>query len=787
MNLLRIRNLLRSLSRNKMVLATNVAGLSMGLAATILLVIFILHEWSYDRYFINADRIYRLNTIWINQGSQSVEPINLRKAFTEIPVEVPGIENTVQIYRGGDIELSSNDLRFANNRLLYVDSTFFRIFDFKPVQGNLRHALDDPASVVLTKGLATKIFGSTPAIGQTLTMNGKNYTVSAVMENVPLNTHFQFDLLMPMEAVAGLEHLGGLEFFTYYLLDHHVDQALTCSKICDANTNILKDNFKSFHFDFASEIQPLKRLHLYSRASYDLNRQGSIRAVILVGVIAFMVMFLALTNFVNLFIVEGELRSREIGVRKVNGAGRGSLVRQFFGETSMIVAVSFIIGLAVAVMLLPEFGHLMQREFSLSLLLSPMFLIVLPGVFLLTIFLSGSYPSFYLSGLKPASVLKPQTGIKNRKKYIMNLAGVLQLIITLFLLTVLFGINRQTRYLKNLSPGFNPDGLVNIYNLNDRMKSQYPAIRDKLLGIPEVIGVAASSHTIGGGTSGQGIRLVESPEDDLMSINEYRIQPGLCKLLQLKLVEGRFFDPERPTDRMGVILNEAALKELGLASAMGRKVVMFNKPMDVIGVVKNFRYESAAKVIKPLVLTDYSSDIWTIMVRMAPGVNTANVMKKTEQVLKSFDNGYIMNTSMTRDIYQHYYADEDKLSRLTTMGAILAVVIVMMGIFLLVSQSIARRTKEIGVRKALGGNTTRMIALIYSNSLKWTGIAAIVTIPLSYIYLHKWLQGYAVKAGMSWWLFFAGLVIVLLLETLITFVNTWRAASRNPVEALRYE
>jgi putative ABC transport system permease protein len=451
------------------------------------------------------------------------------------------------------------------------------------------------------------------------------------------------------------------------------------------------------------------------------------------------------------------------------------------------VGISFFIGTALAIFFLSKFGNLMQREFSIDLLKSPLFIFSLPGIFILTVILSGSYPSFYLSKFNPVTILKPQSGKHSRKKIVMNLAGGFQIMITLFLLTFLFGINSQVQYLKNLSPGFNPEGLVNIGNLNKNIKSHYPAIRDQLLKIPEISGIAATSHTIGGGCSGQGIRLAESPEDNVLSINEYRIQPGLCELLELSLTEGRFFDPERETDRKGVILNEAALKMLGLTSSVGRQVVMDTEPMDIIGVVKDFRYESAANIVQPLVMTAYSNDMWTIMARVADNADMPATLAKIGQVLKSFDSGYIASANKTLDIYRNYYAEEERLGQLTRLGAALAVVIVMMGIFMLVSQSIARRTKEIGIRKVLGSSTLKMLALIYANSLKWTAVAAAVAIPLSYFVLQNWLQDYAVKTPLSWWLFVQGIAIILILETLITLGQTWRAATRNPVEALRYE
>ncbi len=782
-----IRNIFRTSQKHWAAMAVKVIGLAIGLASTILLVVFMLHEWSYDRYFAGADNIYRLNSIWSEQGNTTVYPINLRQAYTVIPEKVAGIDKAVQIFRGGRMEVISGNTRFTNNQMFLVDSTFFDVFDFKAVEGNISDALNIPGSVVLTQKTASKIFGDTLAVGQVLSVNGENVTVSAVIADIPINTHFYFDFLVPMSSIDYLDQMGGLEFFTYYKLAEGVNHQSVTGNICEANTQLLTEQFRSVNSTFSSEVEPLKKLHLQSNASFDLGPQGSIKTVAMVGIIAFLIMFLGLTNFINLFIVEGEKRAKEIGVRKVNGATKADIIKQFFSETSIIVAIAFVSGIVLAVLFLPQFGNLMQRNFSLELLKSPLLILAMIGIFLITVLLAGSYPSFYLSKFNPSAILTSQTGKRGRKRYVMNLAGGLQLFVTLVLLTYMFGIHRQTQYMKTLSPGFNPRGLVNIFNLNTNIKEHYSAIRDQLLNIPEVSGVAASSHTIGGGCSGQSIRLLESAEDNEISINEYRIQPGLCQLLELELKEGRFFDPQRIADRMGVILNEEAVHALGLTAAVGRKVVMFDEPMEVIGVVKNFRYESAANIIQPLVMTAYSNDMWSIVARIDQGADIPLAMNKIEQALRSFDNGYIISFNKTQDIYERYYVNEERLGKLTLMGVLLAIVIVMMGIFMLVSQSIALRTKEIGVRKVLGGSIPEMLLLIYSNSLKWTFIAAAFAIPLSYLLLHNWLQDYSVKAPLGWWIFLQSLAIILILQLLITFGQTWRAATRNPVEALRYE
>jgi putative ABC transport system permease protein len=784
----KIKNLYQLAGKNKATLATNILGLSIGLATTILLVAFAMHEWSYDRHFSEAKSIYRLHTVIQEGDRKGVQPINLRKAFTEIPQNVPGIKAAVQIYRGGNTELIHSNIRYTGNRLLYADSTFFTIFDLPVIEGSAVNALNDPTSVVLTKELAVKIFGNNPAIGQILEMGNRTFTVTAVAVNVPKNTHFTFDLLMPIGSLTYLEQLGGLEFFTYYLFEPAADPLIVGEAISRENADMLTERFSMFSdYQYSSEIIPLTRLHLFSNISYGLGQSGSITTVILVGVIAVLIMFLALTNFVNLFVIEGEQRAREIGIRKVNGAGKKDIIRQFFTETAFIVTISFVIGLTLAQLLLPQFGNLMMRSFPENLFWSPLPVIALAVLFVVTVVLSGSYPAFYLSRLKPAAILKSYDGRRGRKGMVMNLAGGIQLVITLVLLTYLFGINSQVSYLQSLSPGFNPRGLVNIYNLNDNMKRQYQEIATELQKIPEVEGVAASAHTIGGGTSGQGIRLQESLPDHILSINEYRIQPGLCRLLQLELKEGRYFDPNLATDSQSVILNESAERMLGLPSAVGKNVVMFENPLEVIGVVKDFHYSSAANEIQPLVMTAYSGNINTIMVRLTENTDYNGALKKIEETLKTFDEGYIISTRNTSDIYRNFYSTEERLGKIIRGGAVIAVIIVMMGIFMLVSQSISRSTKEIGIRKVLGGSTVRMLAILYSGTLRWIAIASVIAIPVSYFMLDRWLQNYTVKTSLNWWLFVQGIVIILVLQTVVTIHQTWRIARRNPVESLRYE
>lgn len=765
-------------------------GLSLGLAASILLTSFILFELSFDQHFSKADRIYRLNSIWIEKGEREEMPINLREAYSEIPDKVAGIESGTQIYRGFQKEVSYEENRHKNLSLLFADPEFFQLFDLEMLSGSPEGALLEPNSVVLTEMIADRIYGARDPVGQSFTMDEQVYTVSALVKDIPPNTHFSFDMLMPMEMVPDLEGLGGLEFFTYYLLEEGVETSRVLETISDEYSKILSDKFSGFgSATFESRLSPLPRLHLHSGISWDLSTPGNIRTIYIMLVITIAVMGLALSNFINLYILNGARRSKEIGIRKVNGAGRIGMIRQFYLETTLVVSMAFFVGTVLAILLLHPFANIMQRESFSEISSSPALYLVLAGIYLLSIFLSGLYPALLLSKAEPIPLIRGSINPAGDKKVLLRLVSVLQICIAISLLAILLGINTQIRYLKNRSLGYHPENIVLIYNLNDKLTSNYVAIRDQLLDIPGIEEVAASTHTIGRGFSGQGIMMQGDDPSLTRSISEYRIWPGLCQLYQFKLASGRFLEEGRSADRNGVILNEKAVEMLGKTPGeiVGESVVMHADPLEVIGVVEDFHFQSAAREIEPLILTAYSENLRSISLRYMPGSDAQKMVQSIGQTMRTFDPDYVMVNSFARDICEAYYSSEERLQKILMFGSIFSIVIVLLGIYALVSHNMLSRTKEIGIRKVMGGSTREMMTLIYVSTLKWTLIASALAVPLALLYLGSWLNDYAVRIQLYWWIFASSIMVVLVFQTLITLGQTRRTARRNPVEALRYE
>jgi len=767
-----------------------VIGLSLGLAATILLTVFIQFELSFDRHFTHGDRIYRMNSIWISEGGTMETAINLRQAYTEIPERVAGIESAIQLYRGFFVEVTEGENRHKELELLYSDPDFFRIFDLKMLAGSPESALSDPGSVVLTEKAAMRIFGQMDVVGRSLSMEEVVYTVSGVVADIPPNTHFRFDMLMPMKAIPYLPQLGGLEFFTYYLLEQGVDPGPVLETIGKENSRTLKERFSSFEgSSFDSRLEALNQLHLHTVVTWDLTPPGSMKTIYIMLIITIAIMGLALSNFINLYILNGAKRSREIGIRKVNGARRTNMIRLFYLETTLVVSIAFVLGTVLSIALLPTFANIMQRDSFTEVTTTPALYLVLASIFVITILFSGFYPAILLSREAPVPLIRGSVNPAGDKRILLRVVSVVQICIAVCLLTILIGINTQIRFLKNHPLGYNPENIILISNLNQDLAGNYPAIRDKLLTLNGIEEVAASTHTIGAGNSGQSIRMQSDDPDQVKGINEYRVLPGICHLYQFNLAAGRFLDPERSPDRSGIILNVEAANMLGKTpqELVGELVVMFSDPLEVIGVVENFNYQSAARKVAPLVITAYSDRIRNIAIRTSPGTDPQKILNSIDETIRSFDPDYVIINRFATDIIKGYYLGEERMQKILLSGSLLSVLIVLLGIYALVSHNMLRRTKEIGIRKVMGGNTREMMILVYTSTLKWTVVGSILAIPLSLLYLRAWLSDYAVRIPVYWWIFVCSIVVVVLFQSLITLGQTRRTAQRNPVEALRYE
>jgi len=780
------KNLLRIFNRNQGFLFINITGLAIGLAVSLMLLLFVATELSYDRHFENKERIVSLRTVGTEEGRRSIDPICLRSAYTELPSKIPGIESAVQIYRGFDVELIKDQQRFQNIGLLYADPEFFDVFSMDFLHGNPSLSLKEPNTAVITDKTARNVFGNLDVIGKTFFIHGELFTVTGVVEELPVNTHFSFDVLASMRSVKYVDQLDGLEFFTYYILRPDISKSAVCEAINKLYIAMLQGRFKEFNIIFESATENLTDIYLYSKAEYNLGARGSIESVFILTGLAMVILLLAITNFVNLFVVQGDKRALEVGIRKTIGGRNKDIATQFFFEATAIVLVAFFIGAFLATAFIDRFALLINKTVEPSLIYSPLFISGIVLLIIVTILLSASYPAFYLSRFRPVDVLK-RARKSSKRKFTISIA-IFQSVITIVLITVILVVNKQLKYMQRIPKGYNTDNVMVIMGVNEKIALHYDDIKQNLEKLSEIQMVSAAQHVVGGGTSGQGIYLLGANDKSTKSISEYRVMPGLIELMKLELVEGSSFGENVFLNKNSVVISEGAARMLGIAgSAVGKKVVMFEDPMEVIGVVRDFYYEAPAKPVKPIALTSYQSYPSYIYVRFDPLLQKSLAAQMILPIIRQYDPDFVLNPRWCEDIYTNKFYRERSLTEIVTTSTVLSLIIALLGLFAIHSYSAIRRTKEIGIRKVLGSKPWSIMYLLSNEVVKLILIAGLISIPVSFFIVRSWLENYANRTPLGWILFILPVLLQLAFAVLTTMIVSARVSLRNPVESLRYE
>lgn len=779
------RSLKRTAKRNMGFLIINITGLAIGLSVSIVLMLFVATELSYDRHFENRERIVQLNTIWLEDGNRTVFPINLRRAYTDLPARIPGIESAVQIYGGGRNEIIHETDRFQDVTLHYTDPEFFEVFMMDFLGGNPATALQGTYSTVMTDQLAVKIFGTIDAMGRNIIFEGKTFTVTGIVKELPANSHFTFDMLVSVHSIEYYEALGGLEFYTYYLISQGTSVNEVCDKINKEYKVILADAFSDFNSEFESATVGLTDIYLHSIANEGLGELGSVESVLLLAGLALLILLLAITNFINLFVIQGDSRAMEVGIRKATGGSRRDIALQFFGEAAVIVLVAFIIGAGIADAILDPFASIIDKKVEPSLAFTPPFIAGMVLLLLLTIILSASHPAIYLSRFNPVEALRKAR--RSTKRRFTTAIAIFQSVITIVLITVLLLVNRQINYLQSLPKGYDPENVL-AFRTSKTLGSHYNTLREELKSVPQVQSSAASQHMIGGGWSGQGIYLVGEEDKGIKTINEYRIMPGLCEIMKFELVEGNYFSEESPFLRESVIINEAAARMLGISgSATGKKIVMFEKPLEIIGVVRDFYYDTPSKIVEPMILTSYATFPSVFYVRFNPTVSKTAAIAAILPVLKELDPDFTLSPMWSDETYDRKFNREKSIAGAVQASTVLSLIIALLGLFAIHSYSAARRTKEIGVRKVFGETAMSVMARLSLDVVKWIAVAGIVAVPIALYISSSWLENYANRTSVGVWVLLLPVLLQGFFSVLATILVTARASSKNPADALRYE
>ena len=780
----------RNLLKHKGYSFINLCGLALGMACAIVILFWVQDELSYDRFHPNANDIYRVVVEWKENSTKWAKTPGLLAAAMKD--EIPEVINAARLHKRPKLAIRYGEKAFYEEAKLRADPALFEMFAFPFVKGD-REAL--ASGMVITESMARKYFGEEEPLGKVLNVNNwYDVPVSGVIRDLPHNSYMQFDCVLQLESLQkfwpGGFTWGNFSHETFVQLRQGVDPAAVSAKI----TNLLLRNFPQISpYVNKLYLQPFTEVYLTTGIGGGQFVNGDRKYLYIFSVIAFFVLLIACINFMNLSTARSLNRAREVGLRKVVGSSRLQLLQQFLGESILLAAVAAVLAIILVEMLLPAFNQLAGKMLKLDygdvkLMLGLAMITLATGV------VAGSYPAIYLSAFKPIAVLKGgrlESG--NKRAGFRRALVVTQFALAIMLIIGTIVIHRQLRFMTHTKLGFDKDNVVYI-PAKANFGAQYQTVKQELLKFPEIISVTANSILPTNTLNTSLIFWEGKAPDREHPVETNAVDYDYFELLNMEFVAGRNFSQQHATDAASAfILNEEAAKMMEMESPIGREIRVGQKQGTIIGVVRNAHFKSLRQKIAPQifhVLTDYNSelvDLFGIVMIKIRGNSIAAALANIEQVWRTVNSNYPFEYHFLDETYDRLYNQEKRTSTLFNYFTFLAIAISCLGLFGLAAFVAENRTKEIGVRKVLGASITGIVGLLSKDFVKLVLIANLLTCPIAYFSMNRWLQDFAYRIDLSWWVFALAGGMALLIALLTVSAQAIKAALANPVEALRYE
>lgn len=801
--------ILRTMLRNKAYSIINILGLSVGLAMYIVISQYVQYEESYDRFHTHTSDIYRVAMHFARPNQEAyTDAATYVPAGAALKADFPEVQAYTFITpEYGRIVFQVDDRIFEEEKVYYADSTFFRFFDFPVLAGDPATMLVEPASIVLSRRAAEKYFGPMDTwkespLNKTIRVNGQsNMRVTGIMENIPGNSHFKPNVLISYaEFTAGRDlthNWGWNDFYTYIRLAPGTDYSMLQAKLDDryAEKYMGKDSHKSF------VLQPLEDIHLRSHLSFELEPRGDGRAVQFLVVISIMILVIAWVNYINLSTARGESRGKEIGVRKVNGASRREIMGQFLLESFCMNLIGILLAVMIVQASVPLVGAMLEKDLRFTLLGDIDFLRALLTLYVVGSLVAGLYPALALSSFQPLRVLKASSGsVVRGKSWLRQALVVFQFVMSAGLITGTIIVIHQLQFMRTADLGFSFDNTLVINSPstieNDSVFfSRYQHFKEQVLKYPAVKYVTLSSALPGKSYNDldnmANIRLL-GRSDQYLGLLTYRVDEDFLNVFDMKLLTGRKFPPMEPGRDSLVYLNEKAVELFGIASpeaAVGQKIDFQGRTVEVLGVVQNYHHKSLRNGFEPMMLRNTPAYPLYISLRLSPD-NTVSMQDIIARVRQQWQQTYADNPFNYSFLDTHVadqYKEDLRFGRVFTMFAFFSIAISCLGLLGLVSYTVTVRMKEVGVRKVLGATASSIFLLFSRDYMRLLLTANVVGIPLAYFVLTLWLEDFAYRASLAWWMFLMPVVVVAILALLAVGSQILKAAHMNPVNTLRQE
>ncbi len=788
----------RNLWKNKAFSSINIVGLAIGMAAFMMIMLFVSYERSFDNF--HAKNIYKLNEVQKFEGMLAAQKVGL-SMFPMGPTmktDFPEIKNFTRAWWRNKYQMSFKEKQVFYPQIFFVDSTFLQIFDFKLLEGNRTNALEKPNSIILTQDGAKLLFGSENAMGKTVTHYGGDtvsYTVTGIMENVPQNSQFQFEALLSFSSVnkaPWMNQWGGNWLNTYFELAPNTNTASFEKKFPAYLKKYMADNAKSYELF----LTPLRDMH--SKASdigldYVNYQKFDSNYTNIFSLIALIVLIIACINFMNLSTARSAERAREVGIRKTIGAHRSQLGFQFLSETILLSFIALIFAIGLVELCLPYVNNLSQRQLSLPILSRPTLLLsVLGGTILLGI-LSGLYPALYLSSFQPVKVLKGAIQTGRNKSMLRNILVVGQFTSAIFLIIATIFVVRQLTYMRNLDPGFSREQVVTV-PLDRISSSKFEVLKQALLTSSLIKGVTGAQDQLGSHLDQSGVQFKGNGPMRNLASTRLIVDPDYLNLYHLALVKGRNFSHDKSADAKEYIINETLAKELlkddpkGTEESLLGKNFGFDSAGTIIGIAKDFNFNSLHYKIETMfMLNMITNGRFSQMSVKINGDKAAESLAYIQSTWKKIFDDHPYEYQFLDDHFREVYRADEQVSKIIGILAVLAIIISCLGLFGLASHSAEKRIKEVGIRKVMGASVKSLVSLLSIDFIKLVLIANLIAWPLAWFVLKKWLQDFAYRVDISLWVFvIAGLAAILIALVTVSF-QALKAAWMNPVKSLRTE
>ena len=796
----------RSLWRNKAFSAINIFGLALGIATCLIILLYLQNELSYDRFNEKADRMVRVVFKGTVQGGKLNEANVMPPTAQTLKADYTEVEAATRLKQAGSAVILYKNKVFKDNQTAAVDSNFFDVFTLPLIEGDAKTAMVQPNTAVLTKAIANKFFGNENALGKVFNFknDSTNYTVTGVIEKVPVNSHFHFDVFVSMASLHDANNPSWMtsDYYTYLVLQKGFDYKRLEAKLpqvidkymgpqLQKAMGVTMAQYRSKGNDLGLYLQPLTDIHLHSDFAYDLSPAGDIKYIYIFSAIAIFMLLIACINFMNLSTAGASKRSREVGIRKVLGSQKAELIRQFLIESILVTAIALLLSIGIVWLALPFFNTLAGIDVSLNITANPW---LVPGVLLVGLFtgvLAGSYPAFYLSSFNPVTVLKSR--FKAGKNSIGLRSGlvVFQFFISIILIIGTTVVYQQLSYIQHKKLGYEKDQVV-VLPGTWQLNGKQDVYRNQLLQDPRVVNVSVSSYLPAGWSNNNNFFIYPGGNADLMvKTLRYDVDQNYISTMGMQIASGRNFSKEFGMDSSAIIINETAAKNLGWATNPLGKIVTRNdndgtkKSYTIIGVVKDFNFKSLHEAITPLVMVlgDNSGNI-IVKAKTADMPGLIAMMKKNWEGLTSEEP---FDYSFLDERFNNTYMAEQKVGQLLGLFAGLTILVACLGLFALATFTAEQRIKEIGVRKVLGATIGSLVQLVSKDFLKLVLIANIIAWPLAWWAMNKWLQDFAYRINISLWVFVIAGVLAIILTIMTVGFQAIKAALMNPVTSLKSE